>query len=180
MSDEEMQWRAEATLCLEQALGYLERGEDAEARVDILRAAGWIDKKSREQIVLRRDGDAPLAFRGERIATADTRETQGDGQNRWNEVAIYRTAGGRYVVAIEYHTQWQGEAGTREAHALGPDLADVAECLRTTIPVPEGIGYPPGDQYADRQARMEASLRRRWEAMVGRILSEIGAAERIE
>jgi hypothetical protein len=129
---------------------------------------------------LRRDGDAPLVFRGEQIATADTREVQGDGQNRWHEVEIYRTAGGRHVVAIEYHTQWQGERDTREAHALGPDLAEVAECLRTTIPIPVGIGYPPMPQYADRQARMEASLRTRWEALVGELLEEIGASERIE
>ncbi len=133
-----------------------------------------------QEHTIRRDGDAPLAFRGERISTTNTREHQGDGQNRWHEVTICRTAGGRYVVAIEYHTQWQGEADRYEAHAVGTDLADVAECLRTTIPVPEGIGYPPSPNFADRQARMEASLRRRWEAMVGQILEEIGAAERIE
>lgn len=135
---------------------------------------------SQQEYRLTRDGDAPLAFRGEEIATANSRDLQGDGQNRWHEVTVYRTAGGRHVVAIEYHTQWQGERDTHEAHALGTDLAEVAECLRTTMPIPTGIGYPPMPQYADRQARMETSLRGRWEKLVGGLLADIGADERID
>ena len=131
------------------------------------------------QYKLTRDGDAPLSFTGEQIATATTREQQGDGQNRWHEVAVYQTAGGKYIIEIQFCTQWQGESGTREAH-VESDLAGVAECLKSTIIIPTGIGYPPMPQYAEKQARAEASLRRRWDALVGEILAEIGAEEKIE
>lgn len=130
---------------------------------------------------LRRDGDTPLVFRGEAIAESDTREHQGDGQNRWHQVTIYRTAGGRYVVAVEYHTQWQGESDRYDAVALGVGTPDVAELLRMYDGViPPGIGYPPSPNFADRQARMEASLRSRWERMIGVLLDRIGAEERVE
>ena len=131
------------------------------------------------QYKLTRDGDAPLTFTGEQVATATTQEHQGDGQNRWHEVAIYQTTSGKYVIEIQFCTQWQGEHGTREAHVEAA-LEAVAVVLQSTIVIPEGIGYPTLPQYAAKQARAEASLRRRWEAMVGELLAKIGAEERIE
>lgn len=148
-----------------------------------LQAAGYqveVPQADVEEYQISRDGDTPLTFRGEEIATANSHADEGGNRNRWHEVTVYRTEGGRYVVGIEYHTQWRGEQDRHDAVALGPDLAEVAECLRTTIPIPDGIGYPPKPQYADRQARMKASLRTRWEVMVGELLEVIGAAERIE
>lgn len=133
------------------------------------------------EVRVRRDGDAPLVFRGEQLATATTHEHEGDAQNRWHEITVYRTAAGRFVLAIKYHTQWQGERDCADAVVLGDQAQEVTELLRHYDGIlPTGIGFPPGEQYAARQARLEASIEGRWHRAVSEILEAIGAEERIE
>jgi EXLDI family protein len=102
-----------------------------------------------------RTGASPLVFHGELLAEADSRQTAGRENNRWHRLAVYRTAAGTYVVSAAYHTQWQGE---QERHWAAPasDGRSVETILleigaeSQSLP----IGYPAGDGYADRQARM--------------------------
>jgi hypothetical protein len=56
-----------------------------------------------------RDGLPPIRFTGELIGHGSTKTVRGSNQNRWTEAAIYRTKGGKYVVALERHSQWEGE-----------------------------------------------------------------------
>jgi len=63
-----------------------------------------------EKIIIKRDGLPPIAFNGEKIGSGDNRIISGNSANRWTEVAIYRTAGGRYVVSLARFTCWQGES----------------------------------------------------------------------
>lgn len=67
------------------------------------------------EVELSRDGKTPLAFCGRLVASATTRTSTGPNQNRWDNYELYVTRAGKYVLAHEYHTQWQGESDRHEA-----------------------------------------------------------------
>lgn len=133
-----------------------------------------------QEIRIRRTGEPPLVFRGALLAEGSSRESRGDGENRWHEVRVYRTAAGKIVYQVEFSTRWQGERDTSDVHVA--DTLDAAvQYLRGYDPTGErGIGYPPGEQFASRQERMLAGLRRRWDAMLGELLDALGVEERVE
>ena len=64
---------------------------------------------------LKRDGQADLAFTGEEIASSTNQSHQGDRQNRFTTLTLYRTESGKFVLHIEYETHWQGEKNESEA-----------------------------------------------------------------
>ena len=121
---------------------------------------------------LKRTGYAPLRFSGELIAEASTRSHDGPGQNRWHELGLWRTAGGGYVAGCVYRTQWQGErdhywaAATDRPENVPLLLAEIAAELETPV-----AGYPAGEAYAERQTRMLADLRGRFDAAVSDLLT---------
>lgn len=51
-----------------------------------------------------------VRFTGVQIATAGGRFQNGREQNRYTELTLWRTKGGKYVLMIDYTTQWQGES----------------------------------------------------------------------
>jgi len=53
----------------------------------------------------------------------------GNRANRWTEVAIWKTKGGRYIAHVERFTQWQGESGSSEATSCA-SVFEVIECLQ--------------------------------------------------
>jgi hypothetical protein len=66
---------------------------------------------------------------------------------------LYQKQDGEYVLHTAYRTNWDGEVDIhRVATCIDPD--EVAECLRSTSPKNDVVGYPLGKQYEDRQARM--------------------------
>ena len=40
---------------------------------------------------------------------APAASSEGKEQNRYHKLELYKTTDNRYVLAINYHTQWQGE-----------------------------------------------------------------------
>src|SRR3990167_1105524 len=124
------------------------------------------------KIKLPRTGDRPLAFAGEQIAAADSRQPQGPCQNRWYDLALYRTEGGTYVVAIGYRTQWQGELPRDQAHKCS-DVAEAVAILRDTIPELPLNGFPPGQQYDERRAHVEGAVRKCYEHAVSELLADV-------
>ena len=56
-----------------------------------------------------------MTFRGELLAEGSSHSHQGDRQNRWNEIHVYRTKGGKLIAHREFFTCWQGESGASEA-----------------------------------------------------------------
>jgi hypothetical protein len=126
-------------------------------------------------IKITRTGKAPLVFEGELIAKAGGRITAGKEQNRWHEIAIYQTTGGRMVCRISYHTQWEGELEQSEAEEV--EVAALAAYLATYDPTAQCQGFPDAPQYEARQARLMAWLRARYEAAVGEILAAVPGAE---
>lgn len=93
-----------------------------------------------ESYVIERDGKRDLTFRGREIASVSTQEWSGPGpgQNRWDIYTLYRTDGGKYVLAHEYVTQWEGERGSNEAWIADTDN-EALECARFRDSDGEGI-----------------------------------------
>ena len=107
---------------------------------------------------LPRTGDSPLTFRGDLIAEADSQARQGPAETRWYELAVYRTAGGSYVVAVGFRSRWQGEQGRNTARVFATP-AEVRAYLRDYDPCDPDCwtGIPPGVHDADRRNAMTRS-----------------------
>jgi len=78
------------------------------------------------EVVLERDGDAKLRFVGEFVAQATSRAVNAP---RWTDHELYRTNGGKYVLATIGRTD---RADERERHAafVCATPVDVREALR--------------------------------------------------
>ena len=80
--------------------------------------------------IIKRDGLPPISFTGELLAAADNRVNRdGNRANRWTEIEIYRTKGGKYVASIERKTCWQGEEDNTTADSFVA-AAEVIEFLK--------------------------------------------------
>jgi hypothetical protein len=67
-----------------------------------------------EQFTIHRDNEANLTFTGELIASAATSENNAHPDysgtaGRWQELALYKTEGGKLVCSRVERTCWQGE-----------------------------------------------------------------------
>ena len=62
-----------------------------------------------KEFILKRDGEKDLRFKGEELAWVTGQTVDGPGQNRWNELTLYKAENGKYIVYDVYRTQWQGE-----------------------------------------------------------------------
>lgn len=119
---------------------------------------------------LRRSGQAPLTFRGELIASSDGERQGGKEHTRWHELAIYRTAGGKYVAVISFRTKWQGELDHDEAEPLATP-EEVARYFRVWRPTQFVAGFPEGQHYAARQEKLLADIANRYYEQVSELLS---------
>lgn len=133
-----------------------------------------------ETFTLTRTGAAPLRFQGRLIAENDGERQAGSEHNRWHELAIYQTSGGRYVVRIAFCTRWEGELHHDIAEIVdaGKDTGGdhdhaetVAEILQSYDPMAHVGGYPSGTGYEDRQRRLDRDIRARYAAQVSEILA---------
>jgi hypothetical protein len=126
-------------------------------------------------MLLRRSGLAPLSIDAETpIRSFDGQRFAGREQNRWYELDLYELDDGTFAVRAGYRTQWQGESDYDWAAA--GDAPGIVRWLDDWC-VPEGIGYPTGDAYADRQARLMSQLQTQWEAGVSELLDDPRFAE---
>lgn len=120
-------------------------------------------------IRLPRTGDADVTFTGHQIAGAEP----AGRPNRWHELRLYAVEGDGYALAVQYRTQWQGELGRDDVYLIGADRSDeVTRTLREHDPIAAVAGFPPGEQFAEKQARLKADLRQRYEAQVSELLRE--------
>jgi hypothetical protein len=113
---------------------------------------------------LSRTGDVPLKFEGDELAFITTRPDDPGRFARWYEAAIYRTRGGTFVLFIAYRTN-RGEPSVERAI-----LCDSPEAVRAELtrydPLEHLAGFPPGEAYAEKQARLERTLRLDWQTAV--------------
>jgi len=117
---------------------------------------------------LTRTGDSPLVFDGEIISESDGQWHNGQEQNRYHSLAIY-TCGNRYVVAIEYCTNWQGEGSLALAEVCD-DAGQVREFLRDYDPTAPVVGFPPTKAYTERQKHLMDGIVQRYDAQVSEVL----------
>ena len=129
--------------------------------------------------VLRRSGHAPLRFQGELLTEADGHGHSGPAQNRWHELAVYRTAGGRYVASVSYRSRYQDESDHDRA-AVCADVRAVADYLCGIDPTEFVRGFPDGEHYAEKQRRLMLDIRLRFEQLVSRVLDGDKFAEVVE
>lgn len=122
---------------------------------------------------LTRTGNRPLSFLGELESSTNTKAESGAGENRWWNIAIYRTESGKYVVYIGYNTRWQGEHERCDVYVCDT-AAEAAETLRAH-PWEKNITGYTRDQA--RQANLMGILLSCWEQGVTEVLREIGPEE---
>lgn len=138
-----------------------------QAVMEALRILDSEPSQDGDTITLKRTGKAPLRFTGELIKESDGGSRDA---NRWHELAVYRTAKGKYVVRIAYRTRWQGELD-RDTAEIVAKPNEVAAALEEYDPCSPVGGYPAGEAYADRQARLMNDIRRRYDAQVSELLA---------
>lgn len=68
-----------------------------------------------ETIEVARDDDRDLKFTGELVASASSRTTDGPTSNRWVELKLYRTQGGKLVCSRVGRTRWANETDRHNA-----------------------------------------------------------------
>ena len=125
---------------------------------------------------LTRTGDRPLAFEGQRVASASSEGADGPANLRWHEVSLYNLNDSQeLVLAISYHTKWAGESDHHTAYVC-QDAQDAAGWLRSYDPLAYLIGPPsggPGSPQEQRQARLQRDLRLRYDNVVSDVLSHL-------
>jgi hypothetical protein len=132
--------------------------------------------------ILQRTGNTSLKFDGELIADsrpAPASGKKGKDSKRWHELAIYKTTSGKFVLAVTYRSEWKGEQSHYSAEIL-TDVASVVAAIREYDPVLYVQGFPPGEAYAERQKRLLAEIRQRFDAQVGELLNRDQFAEVVE
>lgn len=129
-----------------------------------------------EEVRLERSGQRALTFLGTLLAKVCGTRAAGKEQNRWHNLVLYRTAAGRHVVAIEYHTRWEGELGYCEATVCDcPEEIEAA--LRAYDPTAHVQGFPAGPQYEGRQATLLGWIRQRYDDQVRELLGQLPQAD---
>ena len=126
-----------------------------------------------ETLTLERTGQCPLRFRGTLLTTACGQFVQSpkDKPNAdYYTVSIYAVANspGNYVVAINYTKEFRGTTG----HQTVLRTDDPAAALGEFDPLAVLIGFPPHQQYAERQQMLETRARRQYETVVTAVLRE--------
>jgi hypothetical protein len=83
-----------------------------------------------ETITLRRDDARDLRFVGELVAEATDRGRGPDERQRWRELSLYRTAGGKLVCADVRRSVWQNEGEhDRFSVHIADDEAGIVDAL---------------------------------------------------
>jgi hypothetical protein len=126
-----------------------------------------------ETITLQRTGDRPLQFSGEELAGASSHRHDGACNTRWHELTLYRTEAGQYVLHVGYRTRWQGEHD-HDAVFTHATPEGVVEEIRSTLPTEHLVGFPPGAQYAGKQARIEHAIGAGYLAAATQVLAALG------
>jgi hypothetical protein len=144
------------------------------------------------EILIPRTGMPSLHLVGwTQVASVTSRTAEGPRSSRWHELELWCFQRGRPVepptcddselavgalcVAIHYRTTWAGELDHHAAFTR--DVSQVAAALRDHDPCANVMGYPPGAQFAERQARLLRELRAGYEHAVSRLLEAAGIVD---
>jgi hypothetical protein len=136
-----------------------------------------------------RDGQRPVRFDGDERAESLGGRWAGKDQNRYYNLTVYESHGGKFVVHWAYRTQWQGET----AHDRVEDFATLegaVEALEAFNPLDWVEGYKAiiarygarqmAQEYVQRQAELERGIRERYRAQVAALLGDLEIVEDLE
>lgn len=134
-----------------------------------------------DKISLDRTGMRPLSFEGEILIGRSGHDDNGTCNSRWWEIGVYQTNSGKLVLYLEWNTNWQSEKRYREATVFDTP-GELATYLEKFDPICKLVGYPiSNDQkYAERQRRIEQTIRDNWGEMVSGVLQHLEIEETIE
>jgi len=133
-----------------------------------------------EEYTIGIDGALPLSFQGNLIADA-TSCLNSHESTRWHEIRIYKSKSGSLVGEIVFDTKWEHEASRSWAKVFGEHKgAELAAWFRAHDPTEDCFGFPAGEVYREKQARLQRDLRMRYAKAVGEALLKSGLTERVE
>jgi hypothetical protein len=101
-------------------------------------------------IVIERTGRPPLRFNGLLLAEADDHHHSGERNNRWEQVSVYRTQGGKVVVLRIHRTCWDGERDQFDATAYD----DAGTALEALVGE-DGLLSPAAEAAVEKAAKVD-------------------------
>jgi hypothetical protein len=132
-----------------------------------------MDASSYHYLVLERTGDLPIRLKGRLIAEGTTNPSGED--SRSYTVRSYRTATGNYVGQVAYQTTWNTEVNGSTVY-VAETLTALADMLLNHNCLKYFVGYPEGNQFDNKQDRLEWMLRSKYTALVSRLLVDLDIA----
>lgn len=126
------------------------------------------------EFVLARTGDIPLRMTGVMLASMSTQFCNGRDRNRWHNVTVYH--GRRYVAHVEWHSQWEGES-QHSTCLIADTLDELADDIRSYDPLQYLMGFPDGQQFEKKQARLEQAIISDWDSMLSELFVKLEVAE---
>jgi hypothetical protein len=109
---------------------------------------------------------------GEPLAASDGEYHDGKRQDRWHNLALYRTAAGGCVVAFQCRSRLPDETAFDQAREV-PGLVWARRILRAYDPVDVVQGHP---ETRKRHERILADVRRRYRAQANALLAQVPEA----
>lgn len=126
------------------------------------------------EYLIQRSGLNPLKFTGTLIASSRGRDLCPDQENliRWHDINLYQTSGGKYILHIQYVSEWEGEFSHSYARQFARE--ELGDVLRDYNPIRYIMGFPPLPQYADKQRSLINWIKRRYDQQVVDLLAKFG------
>lgn len=116
-----------------------------------------------EKHTIKRTGLPPVVFYGKEIASANNHIGPNGPRNRWFQVEIYQTKGGRYVASFFYYTQWQGESDHVTANSFDT-ASEVIDWLR--LKDDDGLLGEVGQEAVEEAAENDPAFAAAWVEVV--------------
>lgn len=121
--------------------------------------------------VVPRSGLPALRISGTLIKKIDGKAPANKARARYHTLALYRLGDGRYAATISYITTWPGEQGHDLAEVLGSNPASATQFFRSYNPTSRVQGYPPGEQFAEKQRRLLVDIAASYASQVSELLA---------
>lgn len=130
--------------------------------------------------LLDRSGLRPLAFTGQELSTVEVVANSGPCSSRWWSIRAFKTDSDKYILALEWKTQWQGENNQDYAEVF-ESLDDLAYRLENWNPLVNLIGFPASTdgKYAAKQQHIEKTIQQVWAEQVSETLRTLGVSQSV-
>lgn len=127
-----------------------------------------------EPVTLWPTGGRPLEFEGFLVAENYLQGEDSFAKNRGYSIRIYETAGGRFVACCHFSSHWEHEPETTSLdHGT---LDEILTWLEDYEPVPPGVGFPPREDFAQKQAILERQLVHLYQRVVTEVIRQLRSA----